>query len=80
MDKTFNIEVTMKDRWVPYFISFLKQMENDGSVGHSEEIAFFADGDGDFHPKFKFSIKSKDVKPIQLKKDYTQDIDLYDAG
>lgn len=53
MDKTFNIKVTMKDRWIDDFCSFLKYMENCGSVGHSAFVAFYADGDGDFHPKFE---------------------------
>ena len=50
---TFNIQVTMKERWVNYFCSMLKWMESCGNLGHSSLIGFYADGDGDFRPKFK---------------------------
>lgn len=51
--KTFTIECTMNERWIPYFMSFLKKMEYNGMIGHSGMVAMFADGDGDFLPKFK---------------------------
>lgn len=56
MDVTFNIEVTMKDRWVSDFCSMLKWMEHCGSVGHSSFVGFYSDGDGDFRPKFSIGI------------------------
>lgn len=56
-DKTFNVECTMKERWIPYFISFLKKMQYNGLVGHSGVVAFMSDGDGDFRPKFKSNIE-----------------------
>jgi len=52
-DKTFNIEVTMNERWVDDFCSMLKWMESCGNLGHSSVVGFYSDGDGDFRPKFK---------------------------
>lgn len=55
MDKeiTFNIKVTMNERWVNDFCSMLKYMEYCGDIGHSSIIGFYSDGDGDFRPKFE---------------------------
>lgn len=53
MDVTFNIKVTMKDRWVNDFCSMLDEMQRCGSKGHSAVIGFFSDGDGDFRPTFE---------------------------
>ena len=50
--KTFNIEVTMEERWIDDFCSMLKWMEHCGNVGHSSRIGFYSDGDGNFNPKF----------------------------
>ena len=49
---TFNIKVTMKERCVNDFCSMLKWMEYCGHLGHSSIVGFYADGDGDFRPKF----------------------------
>lgn len=81
-DIDFTIKCSMKDRWVPYFISFLKRMSADGEIGHSELIGFYADGDGDFRPKFKFD-SSEVNDEFSNKKDprhTTDSIDYYDAG
>lgn len=53
MKKTFNITVTMNERWVNDFCSMLKWMEHCGNVGHTSLVAFMADGDGDFRPEFE---------------------------
>lgn len=53
-DQTFTITATMGERWVPHFLGMLKIMQANGSVGHSEVVSFFSDGDGDFHPKFEW--------------------------
>jgi len=77
-DKTqFTIECTMKSRWVPHFLAMLRHMQSLGSMGSSREVSIFADGDGDFHPKFNWnkSLKS-DVKPIRDKDGNV----LFDAG
>ena len=48
-----NIEIEMDARWVNTFLTFLKRLEHNGDIGHSSLIGFYADGDGDFRPKFK---------------------------
>lgn len=67
----FTIEVDMKDRWVPHFIAMLMKMEQLGNIGSSRSVCLYVDGDGDFHPKFKFEIlpKSEDNESF-----------TYDAG
>ena len=52
---TFEIKVTMKERWVDDFCSMLRYMEGCGRVGHSALVGFYADGDGDFRPRFEIS-------------------------
>jgi hypothetical protein len=54
-DKTFTIEVTMEERWVPHLLGLLATMERMGRVGTSRLLGFYADGDGDCHPKFAWS-------------------------
>lgn len=46
------LEVEMDETWVPCFLSFLRTMQLNGIIGHSETLAIFDDGDGDFRPKF----------------------------
>lgn len=53
-DKTFNVKITMEERWVDDFCSMLYYMQYCGEVGHSSAIGFYSDGDGDFRPKFEF--------------------------
>jgi len=59
----FIIECSMGDRWFPPFMAMLEEMEYQGNIGHSGFVGIFSDGDGDFHPKFKF--KTLRVKPIK---------------
>ena len=65
--KEFSIRVSMEERWVPYFQSFLKYMEGMGDLGHSALVGFYADGDGDFHPKFEFEIPIEKVDGFSKK-------------
>ena len=51
-NKKFTIECEMPERWVDNFCSFLERLEYNGKIGHSSCIGFYADGDGDFRPKF----------------------------
>lgn len=53
----FNIKVTMNERWVDDFCSMLEAMDRNGRIGHSSMVGFYADGDGDFRPKFEFDRK-----------------------
>lgn len=52
----------MKDRWVPHFLGMLYHMERLGGQGSSRTVKFYADGDGDFRPKFK-CIQSNEPLP-----------------
>ncbi len=66
----------MRERWVPHFMSMLKYMEQLGGLGGSREVGIYSDGDGDFRPKFNFSIDAAVVKPKSDDKGNR----LYDAG
>ena len=48
------INADIPERWLNDFFTFLKRMEANGSVGNSEMLGFFSDGQGDFKPKFEF--------------------------
>jgi hypothetical protein len=50
----FKIECDIPDRWVPYFVGMIKTHERLGSLGSSRSVIFYADGDGDYRPHFKF--------------------------
>ncbi len=50
----FTIKVSMRNRWIPYFLSMLKYMQQLGAAGSSRRVSIFADGDGDFCPKFEW--------------------------
>ena len=74
-NKTFTVECTMEERWIPEFYMFLATMQTNGEMGHSELLGFYSDGDGDFRPKFKFSISSPEG-PIPIM-DREEMIDRY---
>jgi hypothetical protein len=64
-DEEFVIRCRMRPRWVPHFLAMLKKMEQYGDLGCSRMISFYADGDGDFRPKFKWpDACSCDAKPV----------------
>lgn len=77
--KTFTIECTMEERWIDTFCSMLKKMENNGNLGHSEEVGIYSDGDGDFRPKFKIETDFKKVEPIRFD-EVNISRSFYDAG
>ena len=85
----FTVECEMEERWINQFMSFLNMLESNGSIGHSSSIAFYADGDGDFHPHFKTNISFNKEQPAHnYYKDGFSDTDIniplpecmYDAG
>ena len=59
---TFTVTCTMKVRWARQFLAMLRRMQQLGSWGSSRNVTLFADGDGDFRPKFEWS----DVGPLTL--------------
>lgn len=76
-NRKFIIECEVPERWVDYFCSFLKHLERNGNIGHSALVGFYADGDGDFRPKF--NIQTKYEKTNTKKTDKIPEA-LYDAG
>lgn len=78
--KTFNIQVTMEERWVDYFCSFLKYMESCGNMGHSALVSFYSDGDGDFRPKFDFDIEYNKIPGEPRENIYEVPVYMWDAG
>lgn len=66
----------MRERWVPHFMSMLKYMQQLGGLGGSRTVGIYSDGDGDFRPKFNFSMDTAVVKPKTDDKGNR----LYDAG
>ena len=81
MEKTFNITCKMKERWIASFIKMLNEMERNGSIGHSECVGLYADGDGDFRPKFEYdkTLSTIGDKPKIIKNPSGQ-MTIYDAG
>ena len=55
-DTTFTITCTMRERFVPPFLGMLRRMQILGELGSSRNVTIYADGDGDFRPKFKWDI------------------------
>ena len=80
--RTFTIEVTMNERWVNDFCSMLNWMQSCGSLGHSSLVGFYADGDGDFRPKFNINTDWEKTKGIWRKDGKLDKIPevMYDAG
>jgi hypothetical protein len=76
-NRKFIIECEVSERWVDHFCSFLKHLERNGNLGHSALVGFYADGDGDFRPKF--NIKTKYEKTGAKKTNKTPEA-MYDAG
>ena len=75
----FDVHCKMKKCWADEFLSFLKKMQEFGNVGHSELLGFYADGDGDFRPKFKTEFKYNVTKAIEAKH-LKPTITMFDAG
>lgn len=78
----FNIKVNMEKRWVNDFCSMLKWMEYCGDVGHSSIVGFYADGDGDFRPKFEIDYNHEEQKGYREKdgKELPKPEVIFDAG
>lgn len=48
----FDVHCKMNKSWANEFLSMLKHMEEMGNIGYSGFLAFYAEGAGDFRPKF----------------------------
>ena len=68
------VEVSLKfkihPRWYKQFIGFLKSIEDNSIIGHSGITGFFADGDGDFRFRWKFSDNVEAEKAKDLVENY----------
>lgn len=73
----FDIHCKMNRAWANEFISFLAGLESCGELGTSQTVGFYADGDGDFHPKFSTDYKSIPRLPMMKENGI---IYTYDAG
>ena len=78
----FNIKVIMNKRWVDDFCSMLNWMQSCGNLGYSSIVGFYADGDGDFRPKFEIDYKYNKTKGYWKKddKELPELEVIYDAG
>lgn len=75
--RKFNVQCEMEERWVPEFIGLLKMMQQLGSLGGSRTLSFYSDGDGDFHPTFKWD---KDMPTPAQPSPLGNDSFMFDAG
>ena len=76
-NRKFTIECEVPERWINQFCSFLKHLERNGNLGHSALVGFYADGDGDFSPKFDIKTPWEKIGGIKTIK--TPEA-MYDAG
>lgn len=58
----FTVVCRMKRRWASQFLGMLKHMQRLGNAGSSRSIGIFSDGDGDFRPRFDFTV---DAEPAE---------------
>ena len=79
-NRTFNIEVTMNERWVDDFCSMLHWMQTCGRLGHSSVVGFYSDGDGDFRPEFQIDTEYHIVNGIDGEKYNRTPEVIFDAG
>ena len=81
MERDFVIHCKMKERWIASFIKMLDSMSYCGSIGHSEFGCLYADGDGDFQPKFTYDkiLVSIGDEPKVVKNPSGQ-MTMFDAG
>ena len=59
----FNVSCEMDERWMAPFLSMLKRMQSFGENGHSGIVGLYADGDGDFRPRFESDAESRELSP-----------------
>lgn len=81
MEKDFTIHCKMEERWIASFIKMLESMSYCGSIGHSEYVGLYSDGDGDFRPIFEYDkiLSTIGDNPITIKNPSGQ-MTMYDAG
>lgn len=76
---TFTVTCTMRRRWARQFLGMLLNMQRLGVAGSSRNTTLFADGDGDFRPKFSVASDGLDIVPAEPMKLASGDL-FFDAG
>lgn len=76
--RKFIIECEVPERWVDDFCAMLNSMQSFGNLGHSGVVGIYADGDGDFRPKFNIQTEWDRDKSTKLRK--FEPMTIYDAG
>lgn len=76
--RKFIIECEVPERWVNDFCAMLNSIQSFGSIGHSGVVGIYADGDGDFRPKFNIQTDWDMSKATKL--DKFNPMTIYDAG
>ena len=81
-DEEVIIKLKATKHFLPEFIAMLKQMEYNGNIGHSSWVAFYADGDGAFRPKFEIKASQDVLEAAKAVEAISDEIiaDCYDAG
>ena len=76
--RKFTIECEVPERWVNDFCAMLEEIQYFGEQGHSGVVGIYADGDGDFRPRF--NIQTTYDKDKTTKLDKFKPMAIYDAG
>lgn len=76
--RKFTIECEIPERWVDDFCAMLNSMQSFGNLGHSGVVGIYADGDGDFRPKFNIRTEWDRARATKLEK--FNPMTIYDAG
>ena len=77
-NRKFTIECEVPERWVNDFCAMLEDMQYFGEQGHSRVVGIYADGDGDFRPRF--NIKTDYDSVWATKPEKFSPMNIYDAG
>lgn len=76
--RKFTIECEVPERWVDDFCAMLNSMQSFGNLGHSGVVGIYADGDGDFRPRFNIQTEWDITRATKLEK--FNHMTIYDAG
>jgi len=77
-NRKFTIECEIPERWVNDFCAMLEEMQYFGEQGHSGVVGIYADGDGDFRPRFNIMTEYDSAWATQKEK--YKPLTIYDAG
>lgn len=76
--RKFTIECEIPERWVDDFCAMINSIQSNGILGHSSVVGIYADGDGDFRPRFNILTDWNKDKATKLEK--YEPMTIYDAG